>query len=134
MASEEEEAAPQLGRSVSLREKSSLWKKVSTNVEKEGRKQAKPKQKDNWKDLGTMVMEERFKAEERKEIMGEEWRKISRIFDRLFGNLHIYCKGKGIQIFQVPVNNLHPKFLDSNLLVHLHLSPLPRGQRAGHGR
>ena len=29
-----------------------------------------------------MIMEERFKAEERKEIIGEEWRKISRIFDR----------------------------------------------------
>ena len=27
-------------------------------------------------------MEERFKAEERKEIIGEEWRKISKIFDR----------------------------------------------------
>lgn len=27
-------------------------------------------------------MEERYKAEERKEIIGEEWRKISRIFDR----------------------------------------------------
>ena len=37
---------------------------------------------DPWKDLGTMIMEERFKAEERKEIIGEEWRKISRIFDR----------------------------------------------------
>ena len=27
-------------------------------------------------------MEERFKAEERKEILGEEWRKIAKIFDR----------------------------------------------------
>ena len=35
-----------------------------------------------WKDLGTLIMEERYKAEERKEIIGEEWRKISRIFDR----------------------------------------------------
>ena len=35
-----------------------------------------------WKDLGTIIMEERYKAEERKEIIGEEWRKISRIFDR----------------------------------------------------
>ena len=29
-------------------------------------------------------MEERFKAEERKEILGEEWRKVSKIFDRYF--------------------------------------------------
>ena len=28
-------------------------------------------------------MEEKWKAEERKEIIGEEWREISRIFDRL---------------------------------------------------
>ena len=39
--------------------------------------------KDPWKDLSTLIMEERYKAEERKEIIGEEWRKISRIFDRL---------------------------------------------------
>ena len=38
--------------------------------------------KDPWKDLGSMIMEERYKAEERKEIIGEEWRKISRILDR----------------------------------------------------
>ena len=35
-----------------------------------------------WKDYSTLIMEERFKAEERKEIIGEEWRKISKIFDR----------------------------------------------------
>ena len=34
------------------------------------------------KDYSTLIMEERFKAEERKEIIGEEWRKISKIFDR----------------------------------------------------
>jgi hypothetical protein len=28
------------------------------------------------------MMEERWKAEERKEIIGEEWRKISRIMDK----------------------------------------------------
>ena len=38
--------------------------------------------KDPLKDLSTLIMEERFKSEERKEILGEEWRKISRIFDR----------------------------------------------------
>ena len=38
---------------------------------------------EGWKDLSTLIMEERFKAEERKEILGEEWRKVSRIFDRL---------------------------------------------------
>jgi hypothetical protein len=27
-------------------------------------------------------MEEKYRAEERKEIIGEEWRQISRIFDR----------------------------------------------------
>ena len=39
---------------------------------------------DGWKDLSTVIMEERFKAEERKEILGEEWRKVSKIFDRYF--------------------------------------------------
>ena len=38
--------------------------------------------KESWKDLSTLLMEERFKAEERKEILGEEWRKIAKIFDR----------------------------------------------------
>ena len=41
------------------------------------------RKKDPLKDLSTLIMEERFKSEERKEILGEEWRKISRIFDRL---------------------------------------------------
>eukprot|EP00090_Calanus_glacialis_P022134 TRINITY_DN34156_c0_g1_i1.p1 TRINITY_DN34156_c0_g1~~TRINITY_DN34156_c0_g1_i1.p1 ORF type:complete len:596 (-),score=103.65 TRINITY_DN34156_c0_g1_i1:68-1855(-) len=59
---------------------SMLWKKVSKNVEEETNK--KEEKKDPWKDLGTLIMEERYKAEERKEIIGEEWRKISRIFDR----------------------------------------------------
>eukprot|EP00092_Neocalanus_flemingeri_P031622 GFUD01034340.1.p1 GENE.GFUD01034340.1~~GFUD01034340.1.p1 ORF type:complete len:436 (+),score=85.73 GFUD01034340.1:128-1309(+) len=59
---------------------SMLWKKVSKNVEDESKK--KEEKKDPWKDLGTVIMEERYKAEERKEISGEEWRKISRIFDR----------------------------------------------------
>jgi len=57
-----------------------LWKKVSKNVEEEASK--KEEKKDPWKDLSTLIMEERYKAEERKEIIGEEWRKISRIFDR----------------------------------------------------
>ena len=73
-----------------------LWKKVSKNVEEEASKKEVRMQlllllydlvfkekKDPWKDLGTLIMEERYKAEERKEIIGEEWRKISRIFDRL---------------------------------------------------
>ena len=30
----------------------------------------------------TIIMEEKYRAEERKEIIGEEWRQISRIFDR----------------------------------------------------
>ena len=34
--------------------------------------------------MSTVIMEERFKAEERKEILGEEWRKVSKIFDRYF--------------------------------------------------
>jgi hypothetical protein len=37
---------------------------------------------DTWKDLTNLMMEERWKAEERKEIIGEEWRKISRIMDK----------------------------------------------------
>jgi len=74
--SEDEEKKP-VTRSVSLKGKASLWKKVSKNVEEK-----KIEEKDPWKDLGTMIMEERFKAEERKEVIGEEWRKISRIFDR----------------------------------------------------
>ena len=32
--------------------------------------------------MSLVIMEEKFKAEERKEIIGEEWRKISKIFDR----------------------------------------------------
>jgi len=63
-----------------IKGKTSLWKKVSKNVEDEQKK--KEEKPDPWRDLGTMIMEERFKAEERKEIIGEEWRKISRIFDR----------------------------------------------------
>ena len=73
-----------------------LWKKVSKNVEEEASKKEVrvhliflpydpvfKEKKDPWKDLSTLIMEERYKAEERKEIIGEEWRKISRIFDRL---------------------------------------------------
>ena len=61
------------------------------------------RKKDPLKDLSTLIMEERFKSEERKEILGEEWRKISRIFDRLdykygvfFGTLldGVYDEGK----------------------------------------
>ena len=38
-------------------------------------------------------MEEKFKAEERKEIIGEEWRKISKIFDRfLLGQMTSFDK------------------------------------------
>jgi len=77
--SEDEEKKPIKTPTSSFRGKS-LWKKVSNNVEEEHKK--KEETKDAWKDLGTMIMEERFKAEERKEIIGEEWRKISRIFDR----------------------------------------------------
>ena len=40
------------------------------------------KEKDPWKDLSAIIMEERYKAEERREIIGEEWRKISRILDK----------------------------------------------------
>ena len=35
-----------------------------------------------WGDVTSQLMEERYKEEERKEIIGEEWRKISRIVDR----------------------------------------------------
>jgi len=38
--------------------------------------------RDAWKDLGNIMLEERWRIEERKEIIGEEWRKISRILDR----------------------------------------------------
>ena len=38
--------------------------------------------KDPWKDLSAIIMEEKYKAEERREIIGEEWRKISRILDK----------------------------------------------------
>lgn len=37
---------------------------------------------DAWKDLMPIMMVEKWKTEERKQIIGEEWRKISRIFDR----------------------------------------------------
>ena len=38
---------------------------------------------DRWRDLATTVLEERWRAEERKEVLGEEWRIISRILDRI---------------------------------------------------
>ena len=40
------------------------------------------KEKDPWKDLSAIIMENRYKEEERREIIGEEWRKISRILDK----------------------------------------------------
>merc|ERR1712227_810319 len=52
---------------------------ISKNVETEKKDEIR---KDAWKDLSLLIMEEKFKAEERKEIIGEEWRKISKIFDR----------------------------------------------------
>lgn len=62
------------------RKSSDLWKKVNKTWEHSNSKPSY--QKDPWKELSTLIIEERFKAEERKEILGEEWRKISRIFDR----------------------------------------------------
>merc|ERR550519_2545593 len=53
-----------------------LWKKVAKNVDET--KEANKEDKSPWKDLSTAIMEERYKQEERKEIIGEEWRKISR--------------------------------------------------------
>ncbi|XP_023334794.1 uncharacterized protein LOC111706215 isoform X3 [Eurytemora carolleeae] len=60
-----------------------LWRKAASS-EKEKKKEVSPKPELSgaWKDLTNKMMEERWKAEERKEIIGEEWRKISRIFDR----------------------------------------------------
>ena len=77
---EDEEVKPMMSKSV-MKPAGGLWKKVSKNVEEKA--EAKPKE-DNpmLKDLSSMIMEERYKQEERKEIIGEEWRKISRIFDR----------------------------------------------------
>ena len=40
--------------------------------------------------MSTVIMEERFKAEERKEILGEEWRKVSKIFDRYISHIFTY--------------------------------------------
>ena len=76
---EDEEARPMMQKA--LKPSTGLWKKVSKNVESP---KVKPKEdgKNNWKDLSSVIMEEKFKQEERKEIIGEEWRKISRIFDR----------------------------------------------------
>ena len=76
---EDEEARPMMQKTV--KPSTGLWKKVSKNVESP---KVKPKEegKNNWKDLSSVIMEEKFKQEERKEIIGEEWRKISRIFDR----------------------------------------------------
>jgi len=60
-----------------------LWKKAATKTVVETKeKTGVGAGADPWKDLSSLMMEERYKAEERKEILGEEWRKISRIFDR----------------------------------------------------
>ena len=42
--------------------------------------------------MSTVIMEERFKAEERKEILGEEWRKVSKIFDGYFSAFYAFLK------------------------------------------
>ena len=75
------------------RKSSDLWKKVNKTLEHSSSKLES--QKDPWKELSTLIIEERFKAEERKEILGEEWRKISRIFDRSsnFSNTFLWKEG-----------------------------------------
>jgi len=81
---EDEEAQPMMAKPTGLKPAikpaGGLWKKVAKNVDET--KETKAEEKSPWKDLSTAIMEERYKQEERKEIIGEEWRKISRIFDR----------------------------------------------------
>ena len=71
------------------------------------------------------IMEERYKAEERKEIIGEEWRKISRIFDR-YSNKPINLKYNCLIYFQVSIGSFHIGLIDLNCLVYFHLPSLSR--------
>jgi len=85
MKTEDEEAQPMVVKTIglkpALKPAGGLWKKVAKNVD-ETKEAKQAEEKSPWKDLSTAIMEERYKQEERKEIIGEEWRKISRIFDR----------------------------------------------------
>jgi len=85
MKTEDEEAQPMVVKTIglkpALKPAGGLWKKVAKNVD-ETKEAKQTEEKSPWKDLSTAIMEERYKQEERKEIIGEEWRKISRIFDR----------------------------------------------------
>jgi len=58
----------------------SLWKKAKASPEI--KLQPNIETRMGWGDVTSQLMEERYKEEERKEIIGEEWRKISRIVDR----------------------------------------------------
>merc|ERR1719391_1175277 len=82
---EDEEAQPMMvkptGLKPAIKPAGGLWKKVAKNVD-ETKEAKQAEERSPWKDLSTAIMEERYKQEERKEIIREEWRKISRIFDR----------------------------------------------------
>jgi len=79
---EDEEGRPMMSKPVGFKPSGSMWKKASKVVEEKKEEKPKDDGRNGWKDLSTVIMEERYKQEERKEIIGEEWRKISRIFDR----------------------------------------------------
>ena len=80
---------------------------------------------EGWKDLSTLIMEERFKAEERKEILGEEWRKVSRIFDRL---VLLSCFSSNLYAFlkKVPAIRIFNEQFCCDDLLHHDVPPLPR--------
>ena len=68
-------------------------------------------------------MEERFKSEERKEILGEEWRKISRIFDRLDYKYGAFLRLYWMEFMtkesvQVSVDCIHSQLHNSDSLLH----------------
>ena len=43
---------------------------------------------ESWRRFMSEMWEDRWRAEDRKEIIGEEWRKISRILDRSVLSAH----------------------------------------------
>ncbi|XP_023332575.1 neuronal acetylcholine receptor subunit alpha-7 [Eurytemora carolleeae] len=84
-------------------------------------------QNGGWKDLLTKIMIEKWKSEERKEIVGEEWRKISRILDRflliLFTILSlintIFCIFKSPHFPEIDQPNIESRA--SNQDIHQHM-------------
>ena len=75
---------------------------------------------DSWRKFMSEMWEDRWRAEDRKEIIGEEWRKISRILDRY------PVKSQVTKVYQMIFQvSSHPSLLalvHQHHLVHFHLS------------